>query len=219
MMYKNAVRTLKKNPRAALYSLISTITAVITAYILGMGGGIWSIVGAAIAAIIVDTGRTVALQEMAGKKDIHRVMRRICVDLGFASLAALLIVVLPLTQAFAVSIGNYHAATVIGFLWYFLAAVFILFLVELFRMGYLVAVQGKTLEEALIESVRAFRRDKWSEVKRTVLYWAPVSIWVIINAAVAATGSTTLAILGIVIMGAVIIPFMEATYIVVNREE
>ena len=218
MMYKNAVRTLKKNPRAALYSLLSIIAAMATAYTLGMGGGTWAIVGAVIAFVITDVGRTVALQEMAGKKDVYGITRRICVDLGFASLMALLVVVLPLTQAFAASIGNYHAATVIGLLWYFLAAVFILFLVELFRMGYLVAVQGKTIEEALIESARAFRRDKWGELRRTILYWAPASLWVIINAAVAATGSTILAVFGTVLMGAVIIPFMEATYIVANKQ-
>ena len=218
MMYKRAAQILQKHPRAAIYSLLSIIAAVITAYTLGRGGGIWSIVGAAIAATIVDIGRTVALQEMAGKKNIHGVIRRICVDLGFASLAALLIVVLPLTQAFAVSIGNYHAATVIGLLWYFLAAVFILLLVKLFRIGYLVAVQGKTLEEALIESARAFRRDKWGELRRTILYWAPASLWVIINAAVAATGSTVLAVFGTVLMGAVIVPFMEATYIAANKQ-
>ena len=218
MIYRRALQVMKAHPRAMLYSLISVSAAVIIAYILGLAGESGGIIGTAIALVVIDIGRTAALQEMAEKIDARGIMRRICVDLGFLALLALIIIVIPLTQAFAVSIRNYGAATVIGILWYFLLAVFVLFLVEFFRTGYLMAVEGKTIEEAVLESARAFRRKKWEEIQHTLLYWAPTVIWIAMNAAVAVTGSTTLAILGIFLLGAAIIPFMEATYVVVNGE-
>ncbi|MDN5358748.1 MAG: hypothetical protein PWP76_591 [Candidatus Diapherotrites archaeon] len=219
-MFKKAWELLARRKRAITPSLAGVLLSAAILAISPTFGALGFALGIVIALIVLDIGRSRTLTILGGKGDWKGVWRRICVDSGFLALASLLVLILPISEAVAVMQGDYVTASVIGILWYYLLAVYILFLVEFFPMGYLVAVKGKSVEGALIESAKMFRRGKWRQMKRAIIYWAFIVVWVLINWIVTllnGTAATMVSIVALLFAGAFLIPYMEAVYVVLNE--
>lgn len=222
MAYSEAVKLLTREWKAVTLAMLTGILITFClAYILASTGQVNVAIILALAMTTIDMARTYVLIRITGKKvDWKKIAKRLCVDLGFLALLGLILVVLPATEAFAEYLERYDVAAIIGILWYFFLALYIVLIVDLFYMGYLVAVEDMSVEEALIESAKRFRKGKIETVKKAVMYWAPMLIYFIGNWLAGQTsGAIATAITWgtIIITALVVLPLMEATYTVSNR--
>ena len=167
--------------------------------------------------IIIGTARTYGLIRFSGKTaSLGRIAKRICVDAGFMAMLGLILLVIPLAEFFALYAGVSEVATAVGLLWYYFAILFLVLLVDLFYMGHLVAVEDKSIEDALVESARRFREDKVGTVKKVMMYWAPAVIYVAGNWATAGAKGPMADVLSwatVIVTVLLVIPMMEAVYV------
>ena len=214
-MYGEAVRAvLKEWAPVTAAMLAGLITAVAVMNLLGDNPA----VAVLLCVLAVDVARTYVLLKVSGKAaSPERIVKRICVDLGFMALLGLILLVIPLTGVLAVYLGLPDAATAVELLWYYFLVLFIVLAVDLYYMGYLVAVENKSLEEALVESARMFRRDKTGTIKKVLAYWAPAMVYFVGNWATEVARGPVAEVLSwitVIVTVLVVIPVMEAVYAV-----
>lgn len=221
-MYGEALRLLRREWLPVTAATVAGLTAAaVTTHVVA---GLFR-VGPAIAFLLwlvtIDAARTYVLIRVSGKEaGTGRIAKRVCIDLGFVALLGLILLVIPLTEAFAVYTGRTDVAVAVGLLWYYFLALYVVLLVDLFYMGYLVAVEDRSVEEALVESARRFRKDKGGTVKRAVKYWAPAALYVagnILTGSVKGPLADAVAWGTVVVTAVLVVPLMEAAYVVACR--
>lgn len=205
-MYKRAVDLIRKD----WLPILATALGGMLVATLGASAINNSVIALLFWLIVVDVARTYVLIRLSGKEiSIKRIAKRLWIDAGFLALLGLILIVLPFV--FVVAKGAMVAEVVVAstILWYYFIALYIVLSIDLFYAGYLAVVEDKGVIEAVVESAGKFRKDKAGTIKKAVICWAPALIFIIWDVITNGNGWVAL-----IIMGAGIIPLMEATYAV-----